>query len=372
MATVENPWTKPGSSASSGTCSAAGVVLTSRRLRTARAEYLFDLPLDLLQVHELAIHRGEPDVGDLVEVAQAIHDHLADLLAGDLHPPGPAKLGFDVIDDGAQALRRYVALFGGFLQAVEELDRIEVLTPAILLGDEEGHGFDALVRGEALPALQAFAPAADRLPDLRVAGVDHLQVVVTAVRATQRKLLCDYIRLRRKAGMLMSPSSSRPNSGRSIVRRVVSCLASCWVLPPKPVAMTVIFISPAIVSSRTTPKMMLAPGSAADRTISAAFCTSCRVMSLPAVMLKRMPLAPSIEVSSSGLETACLAASSARESPAPWPMPISASPAFSMIAFTSAKSRLMTPGWVTRSEMPCTPWRSTSSAIRNASSSVVL
>src|SRR6266568_4430862 len=376
MATVENPWTKPGSSASSGTCSAAGVVLTSRRLRTARAEYLFDLPLDLLQVHELAIHRGEPDVGDLVEVAQAIHDHLADLLAGDLHPPGPAKLGFDVIDDGAQALRRYVALFGGFLQAVEELDRIEVLTPAILLGDEEGHGFDALVRGEALPALQAFAPAADRLPDLRVAGVDHLQVVVTAVRATQRKLLCDYIRFRRKAGMLMSPSSSRPNSGRSIVRRCVSCLASCrascWVLPPKPVAMTVILISPAMVSSRTTPKMMLAPGSAAARTISAALWTSCRVMSLPAVMLKRMPLAPSIDVSSNGLETACLAASSARESPAPWPIPIRASPAFSMIAFTSAKSRLMTPGWVTRSEMPCTPCLRTSSAMRNASSSVVL
>src|SRR6266545_3916265 len=52
-------------------------------------------------------------------------------------------------------------------------------------------------------------------------------------------------------------------------------------------------------------------------------------------------------------------------------MPIRASPAFSMIALTSAKSRLMTPGCVTRSEMPCTPWRRTSSAIRKASSSVV-
>src|SRR5438132_271952 len=105
--------------------------------------------------------------------------------------------------------------------------------------------------------------------------------------------------------MLMSPSSSWPNSGRSIVRRCVSCLASCWVLPPKPVAMTVILISPAMVSSRTTPKMMLAPGSAAARTISAAFWTSCSVMSLPAVMLNRMPLAPSMDVSSNGLETAC-------------------------------------------------------------------
>jgi hypothetical protein len=38
-----------------------------------------------------------------------------------------------------------------------------------------------------------------------------------------------------------------------------------------------------------------------------------------------------------------------------------------MIVRTSAKSRLMRPGSVTRSEMPCTPWRRTSSATRKAS-----
>ena len=38
-----------------------------------------------------------------------------------------------------------------------------------------------------------------------------------------------------------------------------------------------------------------------------------------------------------------------------------------MIVRTSAKSRLIRPGSVTRSEMPCTPWRSTSSATRKAS-----
>ena len=38
-----------------------------------------------------------------------------------------------------------------------------------------------------------------------------------------------------------------------------------------------------------------------------------------------------------------------------------------MIVRTSAKSRLITPGTVIRSVMPWTPWRSTSSAMRNAS-----
>src|SRR3981081_2190288 len=38
-----------------------------------------------------------------------------------------------------------------------------------------------------------------------------------------------------------------------------------------------------------------------------------------------------------------------------------------MTALTSAKSRLIRPGWTIRSEMPCTPWRRTSSAIFSAS-----
>src|SRR5277367_3764216 len=38
-----------------------------------------------------------------------------------------------------------------------------------------------------------------------------------------------------------------------------------------------------------------------------------------------------------------------------------------MIAFTSAKSRLMMPGMVMMSEMPCTPWRRMSSATRKDS-----
>ena len=81
----------------------------------------------------------------------------------------------------------------------------------------------------------------------------------------------------------------------------------------------------------------------------------------------RIERAPSSEVSSSGDSTACSTASIARRSPVPMPMPSSAWPASAMIVRTSAKSRLIRPGSVIRSEMPCTPWRSTSSATRNAS-----
>ena len=78
-------------------------------------------------------------------------------------------------------------------------------------------------------------------------------------------------------------------------------------------------------------------------------------------------MAPSSDVSRSGDEIAARAASTARLSPRATPMPMSAEPASRMIVRTSAKSRLMRPGTVMRSVMPCTPWRRMSSTMRNAS-----
>ena len=52
-------------------------------------------------------------------------------------------------------------------------------------------------------------------------------------------------------------------------------------------------------------------------------------------------------------------------------MPMRAEPASVMMVFTSAKSRLISPGRAIRSEMPCTPCLRTSSAVLNASSIVV-
>ncbi len=102
----------------------------------------------------------------------------------------------------------------------------------------------------------------------------------------------------------------------------------------------------------TVPKMICASGSADSATICAASLTSNRVRSEPPVMLSRMPLAPAMVVSSNGLATASRAASAARVSPLPKPMPISEAPWPDMIALTSAKSRLISPGKTIRSEMP--------------------
>ena len=84
---------------------------------------------------------------------------------------------------------------------------------------------------------------------------------------------------------------------------------------PKPVAITVTRTSSPIASSMTAPKMTFAFWSAAPVTTSAASFTSKRPMSGPPVTLSRIPVAPSIDASSSGDETAVRAASAARFSP---------------------------------------------------------
>ena len=84
-------------------------------------------------------------------------------------------------------------------------------------------------------------------------------------------------------------------------------------------------------------------------TTSTASSASKSPIELPPVILTIQSVAPLIVCSSSGLFTACLAASTALLSPNPTPIPISASPLSSMIVLTSAKSRLTSPGTLIKS-----------------------
>ena len=86
------------------------------------------------------------------------------------------------------------------------------------------------------------------------------------------------------------------------------------------------------------------------------------------MMLMSTPVAPAMEtLSSSGLEMACWAASRARLSPRPMPVPISAAPPFCITVRTSAKSTLMIPVLVMRLAMPWVACSRTSSAFLSAS-----
>ena len=104
-------------------------------------------------------------------------------------------------------------------------------------------------------------------------------------------------------------------------------------------------------SEMPAPKMMLALGSTTSCTRLAASLTSSRDMSNPPRTLMMTPVAPSMVVSSRGLETAWRTALIMRLSPLARPMPMWAMPLFFMTERTSAKSRLMSEGLTMRSEI---------------------
>ncbi len=86
------------------------------------------------------------------------------------------------------------------------------------------------------------------------------------------------------------------------------------------------------------------------------------------MILINAPRAPLIEFSSSSLESiASFIALTAAPSPLPCPMPINATPIPCITDLTSAKSRLIVPETVIKSEIPCTACSKMSSARRNAS-----
>ena len=116
---------------------------------------------------------------------------------------------------------------------------------------------------------------------------------------------------------------------------------------------------------------MFASGETAPVITSAASWISLIAILSPPATENSTPRAPSIFTSISGDSIACCAAKVARFSPDARPIPISAEPAFFITAFTSAKSRLIRACSVINSEIPCTPCRSTSSAIRKVSKSGV-
>lgn len=79
--------------------------------------------------------------------------------------------------------------------------------------------------------------------------------------------------------------------------------------------------------------------------------TSCKVISLPPVMLYTTPVADSIEEPMRGARVACSAASCARFLLDDTPTPSMAVPEFFITAFTSAKSTFTNPGICTRNKI---------------------
>ena len=93
------------------------------------------------------------------------------------------QLPLDAGDERLDLLGGDRPLLAGGRDALDDLRAVERLAAAVLLHDLREDLLDPLVGGEAARAAEALAPAARRLPVLRLAGVDDPVLEVSAVRA---------------------------------------------------------------------------------------------------------------------------------------------------------------------------------------------
>src|SRR6476659_7408632 len=131
-----------------------------------------DLALQVLQVIEALVDAGEPDVGDLVE--------LAELVLGERPDPGRvhlgrafgAQLGLDLVGGTLGGIIRARATGQRLAEAGGELLAVELLAGPVALDDHEAGRLDPLVGREPGGAGGALAAPADRGRIVEIPGVD--------------------------------------------------------------------------------------------------------------------------------------------------------------------------------------------------------
>src|SRR5690606_24019624 len=139
---------------------------------------------------ELAVDAGEAHVGDLVELAQAAHDRLADPGDGHFLLEDALRLVLHLLGQALEGGLGHGTLVAGALEAGDDLLAIPRHAPAVLLDDREFHALlDAFVGGEAFLAAQALPAASNGGAGVGAARINHLELILVgpAERAVHGK-----------------------------------------------------------------------------------------------------------------------------------------------------------------------------------------
>lgn len=127
---------------------------------------------EFADILKLAIDGGVAHIGDLIELAQLLHDEEPNAAGGQLLEVKCLKLCRDVFDALLDSLSTDRALFACLEHALKDFVSFEKFTALVALDHVEGVVFDLLVGGKSIAALQALAPPSNRAPIFGEARVD--------------------------------------------------------------------------------------------------------------------------------------------------------------------------------------------------------
>jgi hypothetical protein len=138
-------------------------------------------------VFEFSINRGKPNVGDLVESSQMLHDHVAQHLCRNFPKVRSLHVVFNLADDDFDFLGAHRPFVASFFQAAADLLGVKWLPRMVLFNDLEKRFFDLLDRGNPAFAPLAETSAADRKSSLMEPGIDDGEVPRAAKRTFHRR-----------------------------------------------------------------------------------------------------------------------------------------------------------------------------------------
>src|SRR5689334_2683208 len=136
-------------------------VMSAGLLVAVRADPTDELA-KILRLPEIPVHRGEANVGDLIEACQGLHHEAADHVAGDLGLARALELSDDGVDHALDAVGLDRPLAQGNVDRARELVAVEGLALTVLLEHRELAQLHALEGGEARGAIRAEPTPPDR------------------------------------------------------------------------------------------------------------------------------------------------------------------------------------------------------------------
>src|SRR5690606_5833351 len=139
--------------------------------------------VELLEVLEVPVDRGETDVRNVVERLQPVHDELTDLAARDLVAARARDCILDVVHEGLDLAAADRPLRARDPDRIDDLAPVVRLRGAVALRDLQAPLLDVLVGRKAAPAVDALATPSHGAPLLTRARVDDPVLQAVAVGA---------------------------------------------------------------------------------------------------------------------------------------------------------------------------------------------
>src|SRR5688572_19579335 len=94
-------------------------------------QQVFELAHELLHVLEVEINRGEPYVGDFIQIPEIVHDHRAQDDRGNLAFAGVLDHCLRLVGNAFELRHRYRTLLAGFQDSGQDFLAVEAFAPPV-------------------------------------------------------------------------------------------------------------------------------------------------------------------------------------------------------------------------------------------------